>query len=424
MKISIIGCGYVGAITGTCLADMGNEIIFAEPNEIKVKSINAAKSPIFEPGLEELILKNKERILATIDSQEALENSKIIFICVGTPSDHDGSIYMNYIKSASRDAGRALKDRDDFPLIVVKSTVLPGTTEGIVKSLIENESKKTAFKDFGLASNPEFLREGEAIKDFFEPDRIVVGVEEEQSRTMLERLYSDFDCPQFFTNIKTAETIKYASNAFLATKISFANEIGNLCKALGIDSYNVFKGVGMDQRINPHFFRSGIGFGGSCFSKDVRALVTKINEIGIDPKILKSVLEVNEDQPLRLVELLEKHIGNLKNRRIGVLGLAFKPNTDDARESRAAITVRRLIAKGAEVVAYDPMAMNNFKEMYPSIDIAYTRFPEDVLDSEAILILTEWKEFQDLDYSGKIVIDGRRIDKARQEAAIYEGVCW
>lgn len=412
----------MGVVTGACLADMGYEVSFIEPDGRKVECINSAKSPIYEPGLDELICKNKERISATMDPQEAMKDACIAFLCVGTPSNHDGSIDLSYIKAASSDAGKALKNRDDFPLIVVKSTVLPGTTEDVVRPLIESKSGKIAFQDFGLASNPEFLREGDAIKDFFKPDRIVAGVEEKRSQTLMANIYSEFDCPKLFTRIKTAETIKYASNAFLATKISFANEIGNFCKTLGIDSYEVFKGVGLDQRINPHFFSTGIGFGGSCFPKDVRALLAKMKEVGLDPKILRSILEVNDNQPLRLVELLERHLGILKGKRIGVLGLAFKPNTDDVRECRAAVIVESLIEKGAEIIAYDPMAMDNFRTMYPQI--SYAKSPEAVLDSEAVLILTEWKEFKKLDYSGKTVIDGRRFNRAKQEAAVYEGVCW
>lgn len=234
-------------------------------------------------------------------------------------------------------------------------------------------------------------------------------------------LYSSFTCPKIITDIKTAEMIKYASNAFLATKISFSNEIGNMCKRLGIDTYQVFKGVGLDNRINPAFFGAGIGFGGSCFLKDVQALISKSREIDVDPKILKSVIDVNENQPLKMIEILKKHI-TLKGKKIGVLGLAFKPETDDIRESRSIPIIRMLIENGVNVAVYDPRAMENFRKLFPQVN--YCSNADEVLDSDAILIVTEWKEFKNLNYKGKIVIDGRRIEKAENEAAIYEGVCW
>ncbi|WP_456327133.1 nucleotide sugar dehydrogenase, partial [Archaeoglobus sp.] len=240
---------------------------------------------------------------------------------------------------------------------------------------------------------------------------------------VLDELYKQFRCPKLFTDIKTAEMIKYASNAFLATKISFANEIGNICKKLGIDIYKVFEGVGLDHRINPAFFRAGIGFGGSCFSKDVKALIRKAEELGEEPKILKAVIEVNEKQPLKLIELLKKHIPNLRNKAIGILGLAFKPDTDDVRESRAIPIVEALLREGANIIAYDPKAMNNFAKIFPQIEYAKSA-QEVIAKSDAVLIVTEWREFEELDYSGKIVIDGRRIEKAMKEAEIYEGVCW
>lgn len=258
---------------------------------------------------------------------------------------------------------------------------------------------------------------------FFNPDRIVIGVKDERTKLILEELYKPFKCPKLITDIKTAEMIKYASNAFLATKISFANEIGNICKKLGIDVYEVFRGVGLDHRINPAFFRAGIGFGGSCFPKDVKALIRKAEELGEEPRILRAVIEVNERQPLKLIELLKKHIPNLKGKTIGILGLAFKPDTDDVRESRAIPIVRALLEERANIIAYDPKAMDNFAKIFPQIK--YANSAEDVTaKSEAVLMVTEWKEFEKLNYRGKIVIDGRRIEKAMKEAKIYEGVCW
>jgi UDPglucose 6-dehydrogenase len=424
MNISIIGCGYVGAVTGACLAELGHKIVWVDSDEKKVDLINSAQSPIHESQLGDLIKKNRGNISATVDFKSAIEITDTTFVCVGTPPNSDDSINLDYIESACASIGFSLKTKENFHVIIVKSTVLPGTTEGTVKTQIERASGKEAFKDFGLASNPEFLREGVAVEDFFHPDRIIIGTRDKQSSSILDAIYSSFGCRKIFTDIKTAEMVKYASNAFLATKISFANEIGNLCKAMGIDAYEVFNGVGLDKRINPSFFRAGIGFGGSCFPKDVRALMAKMRKDGINPRILKSVLETNDDQPLKLIELLERHLGNAKGKRIGVLGLAFKPETDDVRECRAAIVIERLLESGAEIIAFDPIAMDTFRDMYPKINIKYAQSPCEALETDAILILTEWEAFNNLNYSGKIVIDGRRVERARREAATYEGICW
>ncbi|WP_457549431.1 UDP-glucose dehydrogenase family protein [Archaeoglobus sp.] len=423
MKISIIGSGYVGIVTGIGFAELNNEVIFVDVDENKVDLINSGKPPIYEKGLEELMQKNKERYYATMDYDEAIMNTEVTFVCVGTPSKEDGSIDLKYVESASKAIGKVLANKKDFHIVVVKSTVIPGTTEDVVKPIIEKKSGKKAFEDFGLAMNPEFLREGSAVNDFFNPDRIVIGVKDERTKSILEELYKPLNCPKLVTDIKTAEMIKYASNAFLATKISFANEIGNICKKLGIDVYNVFKGVGLDHRINPAFFKAGIGFGGSCFPKDVKALIRKAEELGEEPKILKAVIEVNERQPLKLIELLKKHIPNLRGKKIGVLGLAFKPDTDDIRESRAIPIVEALLREGVEIIAYDPKAIDNFRKLFPQIE--YASSAEDVIaKSDAVLIVTEWNEFEKLNYNGKIVVDGRRVEKAMREAKIYEGVCW
>ena len=422
MNISIVGAGYVGVVTGIGFAELGNNVVFVDVDRDKIRCINAGKPPIFEQQLEGLMRKNKEKYYATEDYLEAISNSQITILCVGTPPNPDGSINLDYIKSASEKLGKALKRKDGFHIVVVKSTVIPGTTENVIKPILEKTSGKKAFIEFGLAVNPEFLREGSAVKDFFNPDRIVIGIKDSISRNIINKLYSYFSCPKLFVDLKTAEMIKYASNAFLATKISFANEIGNICKKLGIDAYRVFEGVGLDHRINPSFFRAGIGFGGSCFPKDVKALITKAEELGENPKILKAVIEVNEMQPLKLFQLLKNHIPNLKSKTIGVLGLAFKPNTDDIRESRAIPIVKKLIEEGAKVIAYDPAAIENFKKLFPQIE--YASKADEVLNADAILIVTEWEEFENLDYHGKIVIDGRRIEKAKKEAKIYEGVCW
>ncbi|NLB00664.1 MAG: UDP-glucose/GDP-mannose dehydrogenase family protein [Methanomicrobiales archaeon] len=421
MKISIIGCGYVGAVTGACFAALGHEIVFVDLDPDKIAAITAGKSPIYEPGLDELLQGNASTITATDDLADAVCRTEATFICVGTPSQQDGSIDLAHVRSVAAGIGRALRQKQDHHTVIVKSTVLPGTTEGVVLPILEAESGKRAFVDFGLASNPEFLREGSALSDFFTPDRIIIGVSDDRSRRRLEELYAPIDCPKMITAIPVAEMIKYVSNAFLATKISFANEIGNICKRMEIDTAEVFRGVGMDHRINPAFFQAGIGFGGSCFPKDVRALIARAEEVGVEPKILKDVIEVNEEQPLKLLELLTAHLPDLDRKTIGLLGLAFKPNTDDVRESRAIPIVETLLRRGATVLAYDPMAMVNFRKLYPQID--YVPTAADALAADAVLITTEWKEFESLNYSGKVVIDGRRIERAR-EGSTYNGVCW
>lgn len=422
MKISIVGCGYVGCVTGVCFSDMGYEVILVDVDPIKVESINKGRPPIYEPGLEDLIRKNRERICATMNLKDAVYDTEITFIAVGTPSNGDGSIDLTYVLRACEEVGDVLKEKEDFSIVIIKSTVFPGTTDNRVRKVLEYTSGKKAGIDFGLGSNPEFLREGNAIHDFLSPDRIVIGAEDSRTADALKVLYSSIDSRIVMTSSRTAEMIKYASNAALATKISFANEIGNLCKTIGIDSRDVFMGVGMDNRISPAFFKTGIGFGGSCFPKDVRALVAGARANGIELNILNAVLMTNEAQPLRLLSLLQKHLPTLEGKAIGVLGLAFKPGTDDIRESRAFSVITGLISSGAKIIAYDPVAMENLKKIFPQI--IYASSARAVLEADAVLILTEWDEFEDLDYRGKIVIDGRRIEAARQNAAIYEGVCW
>jgi len=422
MKISIVGCGYVGTVTGVCFANFGHDIIFYDIDRKKLDLLSRGESPIYEPSLDDLIQKNRHRLTTTSDLTAAVRDTDITFICVGTPSREDGSIDLTYVLSAAATIGKALRETPDFHPIIVKSTVFPGSTEGPVRSVLEEASGKQAFVDFGLGSNPEFLREGSAVHDFSEPDRIVLGAKDARTMRALGDLYTSFTCPKIETSIRTAEMIKYASNAFLATKISFANEIGNLAKKLGIDAEEVFAGVGLDSRIGPAFFRTGIGFGGSCFPKDVRALIAGAGEHGEDLQILHAALRVNEDQPMRLIRLLQQYIRDLSGRRIGILGLAFKPNTDDIRESRAIPIIRALLDAGAEVVAYDPLAMESFASLFPEIE--YASSAEIVLAADAVLITTEWEEFERLDYSGTIVIDGRRIAAASRTAKIYEGVCW
>jgi UDPglucose 6-dehydrogenase len=421
MNISIIGTGYVGLVTGACFAKLDNNVICVDVDEKKIGKINNGISPIYEEGLDKLLSDYKDRIRATTDYNTAINNSDITFICVGTPSKSNGDIDLSFVMDAAKEIGRQLKDKDRWHLVVVKSTVLPGTTRDLVLPNLEKHSGKKAGKDFGLAVNPEFLREGIAVNDFLKPDRIVIGIYDERSRDMLRELYKDFSCPVVETSLSATEMIKYASNAFLATKISFINEIGNMCKKLGVDTYEVADGIGLDRRIGRAFLDSGIGWGGSCFPKDINALIAWAKKTGDGHRIAKSATEVNDLQPLKLVELLKKHIPSLKGKTIGVLGLAFKPNTDDVRESRAIPIVGELLRQGAQVKTYDPKAMRNFKELYSQIE--YCSSADEVLKSDAVLITTKWDEFKTLDYNKKIVIDGRKLEEA-ETARIYEGVCW
>jgi len=419
MDISVIGTGYIGSVTGACLAEMGHRVRFVGRDTGKLDAIRAGKSPIFEPGLEELLVKNRERIETTTDIADAVHRTDLSFICVGTPPHNDGSSDLSQVETVSHAIGNALDTWHHT--VVVKSTVLPGTIEEVIIPILETESGKKAFADFGIASNPEFLKEGTAVQDFFHTDRVVIGTQDPRSKELLESLYSPLQVPVFSTTIRVSEMIKFASNAFLATKISFANEVGNLCKEHGIDSYEVFAGVGLDTRISPSFFRSGLGFGGSCFPKDVGALIAHAKDKGVDTRILSSVIATNDDQPEHMVSLLQKHLP-VRDRTIGVLGLAFKPDTDDIRESRAIPLIKSLLNAGARVIVYDPVAMDNFRHLFP--DLTYASSPTEVLTADAVLIVTEWKAFETLDYRGKLVIDGRRIRKAREEAAVYEGLCW
>ena len=421
MDISIIGTGYVGLVTGACFAKLGHNVICVDIDKKKIDAINNGTSLIYEEGLDEILSTYHDRINATSDYSRALNNTTITFICVGTPSHQDGTMDISYVLQAAEEIGRQLKNKKTWHLVVVKSTVVPGTSQNNVLPVLEKHSGKKTGNDFGLAMNPEFLREGKAIHDFLHPDRIVIGSYDKKSRDLLHTVYEHFDCPIVDVSLTAAEMIKYASNAFLATKISFINEIGNMCKKLEIDAYQVAEGMGFDSRIGRAFLESGIGWGGSCFPKDVQALITWAEQKKELPQILKSVVEVNKQQPLKLIEILRQHIPHLTGKTIGVLGLAFKPNTDDIRESRAIPIISQLLQEGVTIKTYDPKAMKRFKQLFPQVQ--YCSSAEDVLASDAVLIVTKWDEFKQLDYTGKIVIDGRRIKEA-QNAQIYEGVCW
>lgn len=427
MKISVIGSGYVGSVTAACFAEAGHEIVCVDIDEKKVEQINAGIPPIYEEGLGDLLRKYAgKKLIATIDYEFAVRETDISFICVGTPSAEDGSIDLSIVRAAATNIGEALAKKKGYHVVVVKSTVVPETTEKFVLPVLEEASGKTAGKDFGVAMNPEFLREGKAVHDFMHPDKIVIGAIDRKSGDLISELYRKFECEVIRTNPATAEMIKYANNSLLATKISFANEIGNICKKLGIDTYEVMAAVGKDFRISPRFLNSGAGFGGSCFPKDVKALIGKAKAIGYSPILLESVIAVNEKQPLLMTEILIRKIGNLAGKKIAVLGLAFKNETDDIRESRAIPVIAELLRLGAKISAYDPMAIENMKRVFPTIE--YSGKAEDALKgADACLVMTEWDEFRQLEsefenMKEKIVIDGRRVIEAKN--IDYEGLCW
>ncbi len=418
MRVSIIGTGYVGLCTGAGFASLGNKVICVDTDENKINMIRGGKSPIYEKGLDEKLLDAVKggMLEATTDCRHAVENSDITFIAVGTPIK-SGKIDLSYIKEAAKSVGAALKGKTSYHVVVIKSTVVPGTTE----SLFENPSA------FGLCVNPEFLREGSAMHDFMNPDRIVIGSGSEKAMSVLSELYRNFNAPILSTDMRTAEMIKYASNAFLATKISFINDIGNLCKKLGIDTYKVAEGMGYDSRIGRQFLDSGIGFGGSCFRKDAEAILNESRESGSELEILKATLKVNESQPEKLVEILEKKT-DIKGKTIALLGLAFKENTDDVRDSPAIKVIERLAKKGCTIRAYDPKASANMKSIFPEIEYVGSA-ADAVKDADACLILTAWGEFKNLtekDFSsmrGRIIVEGRRVlDRNMVRGA--EGVCW
>ena len=423
MRISVIGAGYVGLVTSACLADLGHSVTVIEIDNNKVQSINSKVPTIYEDGLKELLEKHVGVNLAATPDNSLISDSDISLICVGTPPGENGGADLSWVISASQAIGRSLKSHNGYHVVAVKSTVPPGTTERFVIPNVLKYSDKSR-QQIGFVMNPEFLREGLAVNDFMNPDRIVIGSLDKKAGDIFETIYKDLRSPLIRTSLKAAEMIKYTSNAFLATKISFSNEIGNICKRLNIDVYEVMKGVGLDHRINPYFLNAGAGFGGSCFPKDVSALIHLAEDMGEDPILLKSVIGINDLQPLRIVKLLEKKLGDLEGKRIAVLGLAFKNDTDDARESRAIPIIIELKRKGARVAGYDPKANSSMKSIIP--DIEYCESARDALKmADGCLIATEWPVFGELKdefnlMRSKVIIEGRRVLNCRDA----EGLCW
>lgn len=423
MKVTVVGGGYVGLVSGVCLADLGHSVTIIEIDPHKVDLINTRRPPIYEDGLEQILKLNIGKNLVAQSDYQNLEDTDVFLICVGTPPRDDGSADLKYLSQAAESIGDAISNSQKYQVVAVKSTVPPGTTETTVIPAVLKSSGRTE-DSVGFCMNPEFLREGRAIEDFKNPDRIVIGGNTTKAIDVIRGVYSGLSAPVITTSIKAAEMIKYASNSFLAMKISFSNEIGNLCKKLGINVYEVMNGVGYDHRINPYFLNAGLGFGGSCFPKDVMALIRLAEKNNENPALLKSVISVNESQPEKIVALLKERIGSLSSKRIAVLGLAFKDNTDDIRDSRAIPVIKALIENGADIVAYDPMAADSMKQVYP--DISYQESARDALEgADACLVLTEWPEFKLLGLEfdrmkSKVIIEGRRILCLKG----IEGVCW
>jgi UDPglucose 6-dehydrogenase len=443
MNISVIGTGYVGLVSGACLAEKGHHVTCVDIDSDKVKLINDGKSPIHEKGLTELLQKNiGSTFQATTDLKNAVINSDISIIAVGTPFDGD-YIDLTYIRQVSKDIGRVLAEKDQYHVVVVKSTVVPGTTDQVVLPILEQESGKTAGVEFGVGMNPEFLREGEAVSDFMDPDRIVIGGIDDQTRIIMQEVYSVFDGVDIVsTNNKTAEMIKYTANSLLATLISFSNEIGNLCASVGnVDVVEVMKGVHKDKRFSPilangdrvepgflSYLAAGCGFGGSCFPKDVKALIAHGKSAGNSMSVLDAVIRTNEKQPERVISLLHKHFEDLKDKRIAVLGLAFKPGTDDMRESPAIPIVNYLIDSGSIIKAYDPVARHEAEKLFGTQKISYfDNLEEAISQADAILLLTGWKEFEGLpklingNITDPLFIDGRRM-LSKDQFQNYEGI--
>ncbi len=416
MKISIIGTGYVGLVSGVGFASKGHDVTCIDIVDEKVDKINRAEPPIYEEGLEELLkdVVSNEKLKATTDTGKAVKETELTFICVGTPSKQDGSVDLSGVEKAVQDMVQPLKEKDEYHVFCVKSTVVPGTTEEKVLPILE-KSGKIVGEDFGLGMNPEFLREGIALEDFLNPDRIVLGGWDENTLKVLSEAYGRFQVPKLKTDIKTAEMIKYTSNALLATKISFANEISRICESIGIDVYEVMDGVGLDHRLKRDFLNAGAGFGGSCFPKDVKALVNYAKEKDQETKLLNSVLAINEEQPVHIINRLEHISEGVKGKKVAFLGLAFKGGTDDVRETRALPMIKRLLELGADVIGYDPEASENFDELLPG-KIRYTDSREEALeDADICIIQNDWNEFKNLkpkDFEpmrGKIIVDSRRL---------------
>lgn len=419
MNIAIVGTGYVGLVSGTCFAEMGVNVTCIDVNEEKIQALLNGNIPIYEPGLDEMVLRNNKegRLHFTTDITTCLNDVDIVFSAVGTPPDEDGSADLKYVLEVARTVGRNM---NKYLVLVTKSTVPVGTAKKIKQAIQDELDKRGVSIPFDVASNPEFLKEGAAIKDFMSPDRVVIGVESEKAKEMMTRLYRPMMLNNFrviFTDIPSAEMIKYAANSMLATRISFMNDIANLCELVGADVNMVRKGIGADTRIGNKFLYPGCGYGGSCFPKDVKALIKTAEKNGYDMRVLKAVEEVNETQKSILYKkLLEYYQNDLKGKKVAIWGLAFKPETDNMREATALVMIQKLIEAGCKVKVYDPIAINECKRRIGNTVEYATDMYDAVLNADALLLLTEWKQFRMPSWgvvkktmNQAVLIDGRNI---------------
>lgn len=427
-RITVLGVGYVGLVTGACFADLGNQVICLDVIPEKIEKLQRGEMPIYEPGLEEMVQRNAAagRLEFTTNYAEAIPNAEFIFVAVGTPSGVDGEADLKYIRNAVEHIALHL---NNYAIIVNRSTVPVGTGDSTAQTLIERGKKQGV--DFQVVSNPEFTREGSAVYDFLNPDRVVLGSVDAEAAEAVAELYRVFTKNIMITDLRTAEMIKYASNAFLAMKISFINEIASICEKLGADVKMVAAGMGMDQRIGAAFLNAGLGFGGSCFPKDVKALTYMAEVNGLHPQLLRAVMDINRDQRRRMILHLREFIGNLRGKTIGLLGLAFKPNTDDIREAAAIDLAHMLSNEGANLRAYDPVAMENAHRLLDGVKFCADAY-EVAAGADAVILVTEWNEFKQLDmprlYASmrrKIFLDGRNVyepNEMRAHGFEYRGV--
>jgi UDPglucose 6-dehydrogenase len=419
MKITIVGTGYVGLVTGTCFAEVGIDVTCVDIDKVKIENLEKGISPIYEPGLDPMIERNvnKGRLGFSINLSECIAGTDVIFSAVGTPPDEDGSADLQYVLDVARTVG---KHMNDYILMVTKSTVPVGTAKKVRNAIQEELDKRGVKIEFDVASNPEFLKEGDAINDFLKPDRIVVGVESEKAETIMKSLYKPFTLnghPVIFMDVPSAEMTKYAANSMLATKISFMNDIANLCEIMGADVNMVRKGIGSDSRIGTKFIYPGIGYGGSCFPKDVKALIKTADQNGYNMRVLKAVEDVNDDQKSVLFNKLNAYYkGDLKGRTIAMWGLSFKPQTDDMREAPSLVLIKKLLDAGCKVKVYDPVAMHEAQRKIGDV-VEYTKDTYDTLvDADALMLVTEWTEFRFPNWNvvkklmkHNVIFDGRNI---------------
>jgi UDPglucose 6-dehydrogenase len=434
MKIAIVGTGYVGLVTGTCFSEVGVDVTCVDIDQKKIENLNKGILPIYEPGLEEMVMRNsqKHRLHFSTSLKDSIKDAEVVFIAVGTPPDEDGSADLKYVLGVASSIGEHMT----HPLVVVTKSTVPVTTAEKVRKALQTALDKRGVKmDFYVASNPEFLKEGAAIEDFMKPDRIVVGTDRVEAEEIMKKLYKPFlmnGHPIIFMDIPSAEMTKYAANAMLATKISFMNDVANLCEIMGADVNMVRKGIGSDTRIGQKFIYPGVGYGGSCFPKDVKALIKTAKEQGYNMRILNSVEDVNEAQKEVLFNKVKTHFkGDLKGKKFALWGLSFKPKTDDMREAPSLVIIEKLLKAGASVVAYDPVAMHEAQRILGDT-IKYTEELNDSLDgADALLIITEWPEFRVPDFNelekrmkAKVLFDGRNIfDPAEMKKMGYSYYC-